>query len=589
MRHRTVGLRRGAGIGALVLSLVSPALAAPPEGKPGGALDRLSAAPAGDALFAVPSADVTGALKPAASLLLSYAGAPLALRSTNDRAADVTWVSHQLILHALVSVELFRRVKLEADLPVMLDQRGASGTLGEVSAVAPTSAGTFDLRLGGRVVLLRQGGLVPAAAASLSAWLPTGSPGAFTGSGVVRVEPEVLVGATYARFLWALSLGRRLQPHVAGALLGSQTTGRLALAARFFGVQVGPELHVEVGEGSEVWSHAAAGVSAEALLGARYARGPLTFGLGGGPGLGRAPGTPSFRLFASVGFASELGPAPPPEPRREARDAEAAPPPLAAAKGAEARPKGAAPVEAPILTMAADRDGDTVPDVEDACPTLVGDATPGVMRRGCPKDRDHDGIFDVDDRCPDEPGVASDLAEKNGCPSDRDGDSIVDDKDACPNERGAATNDPKTTGCPAAVRIEGAQIVILQQVNFETGRDEIKPDSFSLLEQVAAVLKEHPEIARVAVDGHTDNAGRAQANLELSRRRSISVVRWLTEHGVDARRLETRGFGARQPLADNTTEAGRANNRRVEFLIRRRSLAGEASWRDGPIEDAASP
>lgn len=588
MRQRTVGPRQGAGIAALVFSLATPALAAPPEGMPGGALDRLSPAPAGDALFAVPSADVPGALRPAASLLLSYASAPLALRSTVDPSAgEVAWVSHQLLLHALVSVELFRRVKLEADLPVMLDQRGASGTLGEVSAVAVTGAGIDDLRLGGRVVLLRQDGLVPAAAASLSAWIPTGSPGAFTGSGVLRLEPEVLVGATYARVLWALSIGRRLQPQVTGALLGSQTTGRLALAARFAGVQIGPELLLSVGESSEVWSRAVAGVSAEALLGARYARGPLTFGIGGGPGIGRAPGTPSFRLFATVGFASELGPAPPPEARREARAADAAPPPVIAPQTAAARASGGAPAETPLL--AADRDGDTVPDAEDACPTLVGDATPGIEKRGCPKDRDHDGTFDVDDRCPDEPGVASDVAEKNGCPPDSDGDGIVDAKDACPNERGAATDDPKTTGCPTAVRLEGAQIVILQQVNFETGRDEIKSESFSLLEQVASVLKEHPEIVRVAVDGHTDNAGLPQANLDLSRRRSISVVRWLTEHGVDARRLETRGFGARQPLADNKTEAGRAKNRRVEFLIRRRSTSGEAGWRDGPLDEGASP
>ena len=134
------------------------------------------------------------------------------------------------------------------------------------------------------------------------------------------------------------------------------------------------------------------------------------------------------------------------------------------------------------------------------------------------------------------------------------------------------------------MRVEGTQIVILQQVVFETARAEIKPDSFNLLEQVVSVLKQHPEIARLAVDGHTDNRGAEKANITLSQRRALSVVRWLTEHGIDARRLEARGFGPRRPLADNATEAGRTKNRRVEFLIKKRTNLGEAGWRDGPVD-----
>jgi outer membrane protein OmpA-like peptidoglycan-associated protein len=126
----------------------------------------------------------------------------------------------------------------------------------------------------------------------------------------------------------------------------------------------------------------------------------------------------------------------------------------------------------------------------------------------------------------------------------------------------------------------------LQQVNFATGRAEIKPESFGLLGQVASVLKDHPEIARLSVDGHTDNQGGDKPNLNLSERRAISVVAWLTEHGIDARRLEARGFGLRRPIADNKTEAGRAKNRRVEFQIRRRAPEGEAGWRDGPVDEA---
>ncbi len=135
------------------------------------------------------------------------------------------------------------------------------------------------------------------------------------------------------------------------------------------------------------------------------------------------------------------------------------------------------------------------------------------------------------------------------------------------------------------MRVIGKQIVILQQVNFETGKARIDPSSDALLSQVAQVMKEHPEIARVAVDGHTDSVGVPKANLALSRRRAIAVMRWLVQHGVDERRLEARGFGPRRPIADNKTAEGRAKNRRVEFQILRRTEQGEAGWKDGPVDE----
>ncbi|MEZ4315627.1 MAG: OmpA family protein [Polyangiaceae bacterium] len=104
------------------------------------------------------------------------------------------------------------------------------------------------------------------------------------------------------------------------------------------------------------------------------------------------------------------------------------------------------------------------------------------------------------------------------------------------------------------------------------------------MQQVADVLASHPEIARVAVDGHTDNRGTEASNLDLSRSRAVSVMKWLVDKGVDPRRLEARGFGPRRPIADNKTAEGRAKNRRVEFQIRKKTDKGAAGWVDGPIE-----
>ena len=111
-------------------------------------------------------------------------------------------------------------------------------------------------------------------------------------------------------------------------------------------------------------------------------------------------------------------------------------------------------------------------------------------------------------------------------------------------------------------------IVILQKVEFKTGSDVILPASDELLQQVADVLREHDEIKKIEVQGHTDNRGGAAFNKKLSERRAASVKKWLVTRGqVDESRLISQGFGMDSPIADNATDEGRQANRRVEFKI----------------------
>jgi OmpA-OmpF porin, OOP family len=104
-------------------------------------------------------------------------------------------------------------------------------------------------------------------------------------------------------------------------------------------------------------------------------------------------------------------------------------------------------------------------------------------------------------------------------------------------------------------------------VKFKTNSDVILPESDVILTAVAETLAQHPEIRRVEVQGHTDNVGGVKFNQGLSQRRARSVVRWLVRHGVAAGRLIPRGFGLKVPIDTNDTDAGRQNNRRVEFHI----------------------
>ncbi|HEY1087181.1 MAG TPA: OmpA family protein, partial [Archangium sp.] len=184
---------------------------------------------------------------------------------------------------------------------------------------------------------------------------------------------------------------------------------------------------------------------------------------------------------------------------------------------------------------------------------------------GCPiKDQDQDGVEDEVDQCPTEPGPR----ERKGCLlKDRDEDTVEDARDNCPDVKGLVDNQ----GCPAAERqlviITQDKLVISDKIYFATAKATILPVSFPLLNQVAQVLRTHPEIPLVTVEGHTDDQGSAKLNRKLSLNRAKAVVAYLVHQGVDASRLNAMGFGPDRPADTNKTDAGRANNRRVEFII----------------------
>ncbi len=107
-------------------------------------------------------------------------------------------------------------------------------------------------------------------------------------------------------------------------------------------------------------------------------------------------------------------------------------------------------------------------------------------------------------------------------------------------------------------------VIALNGVFFETNSAELKPASRVTLDAAVKTLRDHPEL-RVEVAAHTDSRGRASYNLKLSDKRANSVMAYLISHGIDASRLQAKGYGEAMPIADNATEEGRAKNRRVEL------------------------
>jgi len=108
--------------------------------------------------------------------------------------------------------------------------------------------------------------------------------------------------------------------------------------------------------------------------------------------------------------------------------------------------------------------------------------------------------------------------------------------------------------------------VTLRSIQFDTAKATLKPESSSMLDQVVALLKQDQSL-KLEVQGHTDNVGAAAANLKLSQDRAAAVKDYLvTTGGIAAARLTTAGFGDTKPVAPNTTDEGRAQNRRVELV-----------------------
>src|SRR6266852_659206 len=234
-----------------------------------------------------------------------------------------------------------------------------------------------------------------------------------------------------------------------------------------------------------------------------------------------------------------------------------------------------------------DSDRDGVYDGLDACPNTVQGAE--VDSRGCPKDSDGDGVYDGIDKCPGTPTGAR--VDAQGCPIDSDNDGVPDGIDQCPNTPAGATVDhsgcpvdsdrdgvddtkdkcpgtaPGTkvdaSGCPILFT-EARTPVVLRGVTFETGRSALKPDSYTILDIVAASLVANPDI-KIEISGHTDNTGSAATNTRLSQARAAAVRAYLASKGVAPQRMVAKGYGLSQPVAPNTTAAGRAQNRRVEL------------------------
>ncbi|MEZ5173831.1 MAG: OmpA family protein [Bacteroidia bacterium] len=134
-----------------------------------------------------------------------------------------------------------------------------------------------------------------------------------------------------------------------------------------------------------------------------------------------------------------------------------------------------------------------------------------------------------------------------------------------------ATADSSITAKPIENDVKVEEIKVgkaykINNINFETNSAELNEQSRNIIQEFALFLKDNPGV-KVSIQGHTDNVGDAASNMKLSVERSAAVKQFLTEQGISASRLDSKGFGMNKPVASNNSESGRAKNRRTEFVI----------------------
>ena len=534
-----------------------------------------------------------------ASLFGSYADDPLVVRDADTDERLGSPVHGRLGAAAGFAFSLTDRLQVGAVVPMTLWQ-GGDQTIPGVAALPARSlggAGLGNLRVIPKLGLLRSNDGTMGLAVLAHIVLPAIQTNGYFGDRQFGLEPEVAASAAWGAIRLAANLGYRWRtgnPTLLAASVHDELVARAGFGYRFGnnnGVPGPFELDFTIYGATAAnapFDKALQNAGAMAAALQYDLPAPVTVFAGGGVGLAPAYGIPDMHAFAGVRMtAGALPSAPPPAPvmedddgdgvrgaadqcPREAEDgdgfedSDGCPEPDNDKDGvldaADKCPNDTGVVENNGCPDG-DSDNDGIVDRLDRCPQEVEDRDSFEDTDGCPDpDNDHDGIADGDDACPTEAGVA----DLKGCPDkDRDGDGVVDRRDNCPDEAG----DPANSGCKAKqlARITDSGIEISDTVYFKVDQGVIQKKSFPLLENVAQVLKNHPEVGLMRIEGHTDARGDDGHNQLLSEKRAQAVLEFLVQRGIARERLTARGFGETQPIGDNKTAAGRAKNRRVVF------------------------
>jgi large repetitive protein len=512
----------------------------------------------------------------------------------------------QAVMHFGFHLGLTDWLELVADIPVSAEgYTAAYGTYGSAASgdittartgfyansgytnVPPPDASALDWRIGFKARIFRAGMFALAASAVVT--LPFGDDAAFLGDGGFTFRPTLIADVTKGPITAAINIGAIVRPETI-VLAPNDPSGSPGRTL----IDVGHELTWSAGFSYRFvhW----VGVAAEVfglvpLVSSGQTSNPLDagkdftvdvaggfqffpikdigVGVGAGAGvLGSSMRHDDFRVFGGVTWAPAEGKG------------------AVAAGGIDTDGDGIPDSQDLCPTEAEDKDGfddedgcpdpdndqDGIPDKLDKCPNEPEDKDGFQDDDGCPEvDNDGDGIPDAQDKCPNDPEDKDGFQDDDGCPDlDNDGDGIPDALDKCPNEPETFNGVDDQDGCPDSggqITIAGGKIELPENINFDTGSDNISGRSQALVDRIAEKIKANPGVKRIRIEGHTDDVGGAKKNQELSQARAESVRNYLIKKGVEPERLQAVGYGDTRPLDKRKTSDARAKNRRVEFII----------------------
>lgn len=413
-------------------------------------------------------------------------------------------------------------LELDAQVPAVALQQG-DDLSASPGILSPSRSALGAPWLGARLGVLEL--LSPGAAddlhlaVELGARLPVGGSGGLVRDPKVSAQARVMLGSRMGMLAPAFEAGVLLRPTVVyGTSLGTldRTGSEVRLGA---GLAVGDALRGEVsGHAALSWEQSR--ISGEVRGGLRYSPSRLVevFALAG-TGFGSEPGTPRFRALGGLAFRYEAYPPPKPEE-----------------------------VTFELVTPLPPRRS----SASQSTSTAPGAVTPR---------------WQAWTQEPEEESRAPDEREAPAEPEpDTDGDGVADAVDACVHQPGTAEQHGCAPGSQPLVTLTREQLVLHGQVFFDTDASTL-PGPSKVLDQLAQVLLEHPEIQRVIIEGHTDTVGTELHNRTLSLARAETVRRYLIGKGVPAQRLMAQGLGPRRPASTNTTAGGRERNRRAELRL----------------------
>ncbi len=537
-------------------------------------------------------------------VMFDYQNDPLVLRNATSVLKHI--VEHQFTAHVFGAVGFTNWLDLGIVLPVILFQGGeASGDM-----VAPSAVGVGDLRIVPRFRLYRTANQIFAIGITPEFTAPTGHEiDPYMGSASWTFNPWLNLSVDLKRFGFALDFGYRVVKD--SSYMDISIEDQIRIKFGFWAGLVPQKLDL-IGEMNVATSIGAPfdlkATPIELLGGLRWHAHPcVDVNIGGGASVTEGVGGPRYRLFAGVTYGCDRcgtdmdgdgimdcndACANQAEDVDTFQDDDGCP---------EPDDDGDKVCDPWVVTSGLAVDFAEVCGESDECPRDWGPA----WNHGCPApkaDVDGDGVCDSwvaernalesvagicrgTDRCPTEQGQEW----NEGCPApdpDQDHDGLCDpwvrDKgladhfagmcrgvDKCPDRAEDKDGDTDDDGCPEdKAKIEGRKIVIMEPVYFDSNKATIQARSFPVLDAVARIMRENPQIRKLRIEAHTDTKGKPAPNMKLSIRRAESVMKWLTDHGIDKARLEFQGYGETRPLFPREKSDDEAQkNRRVEFVI----------------------